>query len=224
VSPDSDVIGTNYDGTTAGKKRQSIRNNRVSPRNSLYRPVGDTLIAEPLANKSVVTRLLLTGVFLTSLFLTGLFLTGLFLTGLFLIGSWRADLSPVCGPGRDHRAGNRKPLHRLASRVSTRSPISSTPAPMIGLPEFEGVPGGSGLALPQRGQSRFFRRPSGYLRAPIRRLRPDRSGAGHRLRRQPAVLADLKTTALSVRPRGEPGCLCRRSRALPGDAARAGPR
>ena len=36
MSPDSDVIGTNYDGTTAGKIWHPVRN-RISPRNSLDR-------------------------------------------------------------------------------------------------------------------------------------------------------------------------------------------
>ena len=39
MSPDSDVIGTNYDGTTAAKKRQPVRN-RLPPRNCLYRGMG----------------------------------------------------------------------------------------------------------------------------------------------------------------------------------------
>ena len=39
MSPDSDVIGTNYDGTTAGKKRHRLRNG-LSPRNSLDRLAG----------------------------------------------------------------------------------------------------------------------------------------------------------------------------------------
>jgi hypothetical protein len=44
VSPDSDVIGTNYDGTTAGKKRPSARKG-ISPRNSLDRLVGRPWLA-----------------------------------------------------------------------------------------------------------------------------------------------------------------------------------
>ena len=39
MSPNSDVIGINYDGTTAGKKRPSAPN-RLSPRNSLDRLAG----------------------------------------------------------------------------------------------------------------------------------------------------------------------------------------
>src|SRR5258705_6374209 len=44
VSPDSDVIGTNYDGTTPGKKRRSLRNG-ISPRNSLFPFAGKPRLA-----------------------------------------------------------------------------------------------------------------------------------------------------------------------------------
>ena len=71
MSPDSDVIGINYDGTTAGKKRQSFRN-RLSPRNSLDRACWQALPGQALRCR---------------------------------------PLCGLAGPGRDHRAGGREPLH-----------------------------------------------------------------------------------------------------------------
>ena len=44
MSPDSDVIGINYDGTTAGKKWQSLRNG-IPPRNSLFPFAGEPRLA-----------------------------------------------------------------------------------------------------------------------------------------------------------------------------------
>ena len=84
--------------------------------------------------------------------------------------------------------------------------------PELGLQDFEASAGRRGLAFPQRGQPRLLCRPSRDLRSPVRRLRPDRCGARRHGGRQPAVLADLGAAALSVRPRGDPGRLCRRSR------------
>ena len=151
---DLDVIGTNYDGTTAGKIRA--------------RRPGIAFIA--LAGKPWPPCLGLR------------FAARAATTERVVVNRY----SGVAIEGFD-------PVAYFADARPVRRPAG-----------FRGLRSRRRLALPQRGQPRLFCRPSRYLRPPVRRLRPDRSGARRHLCRQSPVLADLGTAALSVRPRGEP--------------------
>ena len=148
MSPDSDVIGTNYDGTTAGKKRQSARNPR-SPRNSLDRPAGVALAGSILACWACrfAARASTTERVVVNRF------TGLAIEGF-------------------------DPVAYFVDAAPERRPAG-----------IRGLRGRRGLAFPQRGQSRLLCRPSGDLRSPVRRLRPDRCRPRRHRCRQSPVLA-----------------------------------
>jgi len=160
VSPDSNVIGINYDGTTAGKKRQSVRNS-LSP--------GIALIA-PLA----------------AVLWIGLGWASLDCIGLGALG------------GRPQFAAQATTTERVVvNRFSGVAIEGYDPVayfvdgrPTLGLPDFEASQAGAVWRFATRAIARPLS-PIRYLRSPIWRLRPGRSGARRHLCRQSPVLAGL---------------------------------
>ena len=176
LSPDSNVIGINYDGTTAGKKRDGSAN-FFSPRNSLDRAA----------------------------------LAGL---GFGASLAWRSRRTglPSCGPGLDHRAGDRQPLQRSCHRgfrpggLFHRCPPEARPAR-----EFEASQAGAVWRFRNEGNRASFVAHPEIYGPQFGGYDPIDLARGVTVAGNPAVLAGLGPAALSVRPRGDPGRLCRRS-------------
>ena len=167
------LIGTNYDGTTAGKKWQAPGGGRSRPRNCLDRSWAvPGLLIPGFAALAATTERVVVNRF------TGLAIEGFDPVAYFIDGR----------PVRDR-------------------------------PDFEASQAGAVWRFRNEGNRASFVAHPEIYGAAVRRLRPGRRGPRRDRCRQPAVLAGLGPAALSVRPRGQPRCLRRRSRKFPAAGA-----
>ena len=139
-----------------------------------------------------------------------------FRPGIALIGLLAGLAGPVGRSRRrpcpDHRAGDRQPVYRSGDRgLSIPSPISPMQGPSAARPDFEASESGAVWRFRNEGnRASFVAYPEiygpqfgGYDPTDLARGVTD---AGN-----PRLWADCRTTALFVRPRGNPRRLCRRS-------------
>ena len=135
-----------------------------------------------------------------------------FRPGIALIASLAALSAAVRAPGFSGSAAQAATTERVVVNHFTGLAIEGydpvayfvDARPEVGLEDFEASEAGAVWRFRNEGNRAVLCRPSRYLRPPVRRLRPGRSGPRRHRGRQPPVLADLGTAALSVQPRGDP--------------------